>query len=101
MTRRTRLEQAEHLAIAEARWAAGETQRSVAASSGMARSTLQTWCRDVAHGDAPAGLAAFVRTPEGMSWLHRRVLAAHFSITLRAAGGTRRVSAFLELRRRK
>jgi hypothetical protein len=42
-------------------------------------------------------LAAFVRTPDGVSWLHRLVLAAHFIITLRAAGGTRLVSEFLEL----
>jgi hypothetical protein len=97
MTRRTRLEQAEHLAVAEARWAAGETQRGVAAASGVARSTLQAWRREVPHGDPPAGLAAFVRTPDGMSWLHRMVWAAHFSITLRAAGGTRLVSEFLEL----
>jgi hypothetical protein len=97
MTRHTRLEQAEHIAVAEARWAAGETQRGVAAASGVARSTLQAWCREVPHGDPPAGLAAFVRTPDGMSWLHRMVWAAHFSITLRAAGGTRLVSEFLEL----
>ena len=97
MTRRTRLEQAEHIALAEARLAAGETQRGVAAASGVARSTLREWCHEVPHGEAPAGLAAFVRTPEGMSWLHRMVLAAHFSITLRAAGGTRLVSEFLEL----
>ncbi|MFO7639988.1 MAG: DUF6399 domain-containing protein [Candidatus Competibacteraceae bacterium] len=32
-----------------------------------------------------------------MSWLHRLVLAAHLIITLRAAGGTRLVSEFLEL----
>jgi hypothetical protein len=32
-----------------------------------------------------------------MSWLHRMVIAAHFSIRLRAAGGTRLVSEFLEL----
>jgi hypothetical protein len=97
MTRRTRLEQAEHIAVAEARWAAGETQRGVAAASGVARSTLQAWCREVPHGDPPAGSAAFVRTPDGLSWLHRTVWAAHFSITLRAAGGTRLVSEFLEL----
>lgn len=97
MTRRTRLEQAEHLAAAEARLAAGETQRGVAAAAGVARSTLQGWCAEVPPGDPPAGLTAFVRTPEGIAWLHRMVLAAHFSITLRAAGGTRLVSEFLEL----
>ncbi|QQO52777.1 MAG: hypothetical protein N838_04730 [Thiohalocapsa sp. PB-PSB1] len=97
MTRRTRLEQAEHIAAAESRLAAGETQREVAAALGVARSTLLEWCHEQPLGDAPAGLVAFVRTPEGMSWLHRMVIAAHFSITLRAAGGTRLVSEFLEL----
>ncbi|WP_093028410.1 DUF6399 domain-containing protein [Thiocapsa roseopersicina] len=97
MTRRTRLEQAESIAAAETRLATGETQRGVAADMGVARSTLRGWCRDVPHGDSPAGLTAFARTPEGVAWLHRMVLAAHFSITLRAAGGTRLVSEFLEL----
>jgi hypothetical protein len=91
------LEQAEHIAAAEARLAAGETQRGVAADMGVARSTLQGWCRDVPVGDPPAGLTSFARTPDGVAWLHRMVSAAHFSITLRAAGGTRLVSEFLEL----
>ncbi|QVL50527.1 MAG: hypothetical protein KFB96_08920 [Thiocapsa sp.] len=97
MTRRTRLEQAEHIAAAEARLAAGETQRAVATEMGIARSTLRDWCGEVPRGDPPTGLTAFARTPEGIDWLHRLVLAAHFSITLRAAGGTRLVSEFLEL----
>ena len=91
------MEQAESIAAAEMRLAAGETQRAVAADLGVARSTLQGWCRDVPRGDPPAGLTAFARTPDGVAWLHRMVLAAHFSITLRAAGGTRLVSEFLEL----
>ncbi len=97
MTRRTRLDQAEHIAAAEARLAAGETQRAVATEMGIARSTLRDWCGEVPRGDPPTGLTAFARTPEGIAWLHRMVLAAHFSITLRAAGGTRLVSEFLEL----
>lgn len=70
MTRRSRLEQAEHIAAAETRLAAGETQRAVATDMGVARSTLQGWCRDVTGGDPPAGLTVFVRTPEGIAWLH-------------------------------
>ncbi len=97
MTRRTRLEQAEHIASAEMRLATGETQRAVATAMGIARSTLRDWCGDVPRGDPPTGLTAFARTPEGIAWLHRMVLAAQFSITLRAAGGTRLVSEFLEL----
>jgi len=97
VTRRTRRERAEHIAVAEAGLAAGATQRAVAGAAVVARSTLLEWCHEVPHGEAPAGLVAFVRTPEGMAWLHRMVVAAHFSITLRAAGGTRLVSEFLEL----
>ncbi len=97
MTRSTRLEQAEHIAAAEARLSAGETQRGVATDMGLARSTLRDWCGEVPRGDAPTGLTTFARTPDGIAWLHRMVLAAHFSITLRAAGGTRLVSEFLEL----
>jgi len=54
VTRRTRLEQAEHVAAAETRLATGETQRGVAIEMGVARSTLQGWCRDVPGGDPPA-----------------------------------------------
>jgi hypothetical protein len=97
VTRRTRLEQAEHIAAAESRLAAGETQREVAAALGVACSTLLEWCYGQPLGDAQAGLVAFVRIPEGVSWLHRMVIAAHFSIRLQAVGGTRLVSEFLEL----
>ncbi|WP_300988978.1 hypothetical protein [Thiocapsa sp.] len=69
----------------------------MATEMGIARSTLRDWCGEVPRGDPPTGLTAFARTPEGIDWLHRLVLAAHFSITLRAAGGTRLVSEFLEL----
>ena len=97
MTLRTRLAQAELLAVAEVRLAAGQMQRRVAAATGVPRSTLRGWCRQVPRGEPPAGLAAFVLTPEGIAWLQRLVLAAHFSITLRAGGGTRLVSEYLEL----
>ncbi|ESQ09593.1 MAG TPA: hypothetical protein DIW77_11955 [Chromatiaceae bacterium] len=61
------MEQAEHIAVTESRLAAGETQREAAAASGVARSTLLEWCHEQPPGDAPAGLVAFVRTPEGIS----------------------------------
>ena len=46
---------------------------------------------------APAALAAWMETPEGVRWLHQLVLAAHFSITLQGAAGIRVVCQFLEL----
>ena len=95
--RRSRRERAEQLEAAGARLAVGRTQRQVAADLGVARSTLQDWCRPVLIDDAPAALAAFGRTPEGVRWRHRLVLAAHFTMTLRGAAGVRVVCEFLEL----
>jgi len=95
--RRSRLERAEQLQRAETRWAAGQPQRQVAADLGVARSTLRDWRRADPVGAAPAALAAFARTPEGVRWLHRVVLAAHFAITLQGGAGVRVVCQFLEL----
>jgi hypothetical protein len=67
VTRRTRLEQAEHIAVAESWLAVGETQREAATALGVARSTLLEWYHEQPPGDAPAGLVAFVRTPDRMS----------------------------------
>jgi transcriptional regulator with XRE-family HTH domain len=81
------LERAERLQVAEGCWAAGQTQRQVAADVGVARSTLQDWHRADRGGAAPAALAAFVATPEGVQWLHQLVLAAHWVITLQGGAG--------------
>lgn len=96
-TRRSRLRQAQHWEAAEACRAAGRTQRQTAADCGVARSTLQEWCRRSAAGAAPAALAAFVETPEGVRWLQQVVAAAHFTITLLGGAGVRIVCQFLEL----
>ena len=69
--RRSRLEPAEQLGAASARLAAGQSQRQVAAELGLARSTFQEWCQPVAVGAAPAALAAWVETAEGVRWLHQ------------------------------
>ena len=95
--RRSRLERAERLQVAEGCWAAGQTQRQVAADVGVARSTLQDWHRADRGGAAPAALAAFVATPEGVQWLHQLVLAAQWVITLQGGAGVRVVCQFLEL----
>ena len=96
MKRRSRLERAEQLGTATARVAAGQPQRQVAADLGLARNTLQEWCKPLAVGAAPAVLAAWVETPEGVRWLHQLVWAAHFSIPLQfsaAAPGWRAAMA--------
>ncbi len=95
---RSRLKRAEQLEAAEARLSAGQTQREVVAALGVARSSLQDWRRAESGGAAtPAPLAAFVATAQGVQWLHRLVLAAHFAITLRGGAGVRVVCQFLEL----
>ncbi len=94
---RNRLERAEKLMAAETRLSAGQTQRQVAAELGVARSTLQGWRRASARDAVPAALAAFIATPEGVRWLQRMVLAAHFAITLRGGAGVRVVCEFLQL----
>ena len=73
MKHRSRLERAEQRGAAVARLATGQPQRHVAADLGVARSTLQDWCKPTPVGAAPALLAAFVATPEGVQWLHQRV----------------------------
>lgn len=95
--RHTRLERAEQREAAAARLATGEPQRQVAADLGVARSTLQDWCKSAPVGAAPAALAAFVETAEGVCWLRQVVLAAHFAITLQGGAGVRVVCQFLEL----
>lgn len=97
MRRRSRLERAQQRETAAARLAVGQPQRQVAADLGLARSTLQDWCKPAPHGAAPAVLAAFLETPEGVQWLHELVLAAHFTITLQGGAGVRVVCQFLEL----
>ena len=97
MKQRSRLERAEQRGAAVARLATGQPQRHVAAALGVARSTLQDWCKPPPLGAAPAVLAAFVATPEGVQWLHQLLVAAHFVITLQGGVGVRMVCQFLEL----
>jgi hypothetical protein len=96
-TRRSRLRPAQHWEAAQARRAAGRTQRQSAADCGVARSTLQDWCRRPVAGAAPAALAAFVETAEGVRWRQQLVVAAPFTITLQGGAGVRVVCEFLEL----
>lgn len=97
MARRTRRERAEKLDQAQARLAQGQTQRGVAQQMGVPRSTLQGWLDAGPGGEVPAALAQFCATAEGVAWLHRLVLAAHWVITLLGGAGIRPVCTFLEL----
>ncbi|WP_242464817.1 hypothetical protein [Halorhodospira abdelmalekii] len=62
----------------------------------MARGTLRHWLASDAGIEAPAGLAAFCATPEGIAWLQRALVAAHWCISERGGAGIRVVMEFLE-----
>lgn len=93
----SRREQAEKLSEARAGLRAGCSQRQMAARLKVARSTLQDWHNRPVPQQAPAALAAFIETPDGVEWLHRQVIAAHLVITLLAGAGVRVVCQFLEM----
>lgn len=90
-----RLDRARHRqAVAQAQQD-GQSQRAAVTSAGVARSTLRHWNASPAT-PAPAALAAFVETPEGVVWLRRILVAAHWSIGEQGGAGVRVVCDFLE-----
>jgi len=97
MARQGRLEQARTLNEARALGSAEFSERQLAKQLGVARSTLQGWKARAEASDCPTALAQFVESPEGVQWLHRQVIAAHFAITLLGGAGVRVVCQFLEL----
>jgi hypothetical protein len=97
MGRRGRLEQASKLTEVQALRSIGLSERQTAERLGVARSTLREWSTRAQPGDCPAALAEFLKSPEGVEWLHRQVIAAHFAITLLGGAGVRVVCAFLQL----
>jgi hypothetical protein len=90
-----RLDRAKHLhAVAQAQQD-GQSQRAAVTGAGVARSTLRHWNASPATS-APAALSAFVETPEGVVWLRRILVAAHWSIGEQGGAGVRVVCDFLE-----
>ncbi|SDX71760.1 hypothetical protein SAMN05421783_1721 [Thiocapsa roseopersicina] len=90
-----RLDRAKHRhAVAQARQD-GQSQRAAVSGAGVARSTLRHWNASPAPS-APAALSAFVETPEGVVWLRRILVAAHWSIGEQGGAGVRVVCDFLE-----
>ncbi|HSO81622.1 DUF6399 domain-containing protein [Thiocapsa sp.] len=73
----------------------GQSQRAAATVAGVARSILRHWNAPPAIA-APAVLSAFVETPEGVVWLRRILVAAHWSIGEQGGVGVRVVCDFLE-----
>jgi hypothetical protein len=93
VTRRSRLERAQQRGAAEARWAAGEPLRQVAAALGVPRSTLRRWRKALPlEGRAaeclPAEVASAWATPAGLRWLCRLVVVAPDHHAARGGGPT-------------
>ncbi|MBK5932319.1 DUF6399 domain-containing protein [Halochromatium salexigens] len=77
---------------------AGQSQRAAITSAGVARSTVRHWNAPAeTSAAAPAALAAFIETPEGVEWLRRVQMAAHWCICEQGGAGVRVVCDFLEL----
>jgi len=74
----------------------GHSERSFSKASGVPRTTLQYWRTRRAHIEAAPRVVAFFESPEGVVFLERLTLAAHFVMTLMGHCGIRLVSTFLE-----
>ena len=61
------------------------------------QSTLQHWLRRKEGIDADPKVVAFFESPEGVTFLHRLVLGAHFVMTLLGPCGVRLVCTYLEI----
>jgi hypothetical protein len=91
-----RLERAERLCAVAQEQQGGQSQRAAAASAGVARSTLRHWSAPKPTV-APSALVRFAETPEGVQWLRRILVSAHWCITELGGAGIRVVDEFLEL----
>ena len=75
----------------------GLAQRKQAKQLGVSRGRLRHWRHREKSNGAPLQEVAFFESPAGLDLLHRILLAAHVTITLRGSGGVRQVCEFLEL----
>ncbi len=92
-----RLARAEHVSAVTAAQHQGQSQREAIAAVGVPRSTVRHWTRPAAAPAAPAALAAFIETPDGVQWRRTLVMAAHWCIGEVGGAGVRVVCQFLEL----
>lgn len=76
---------------------ASASQRQLAEQLEVPRSTLQHWLTRQDAIDASPAVVAFFESPDGVAFLHRLVLAAHFVMTLLGPCGIRLVCVLLEL----
>jgi hypothetical protein len=67
----------------------GQSGRSFSKASGVPRTTLQYWRARRSSIEAAPCVVGFFESPEGVVFLERLVLAAHFVMTLMGRWGTR------------
>ena len=91
--RHSRAEQVSRLSSATP----GLAQRKQAEQLGISRGRLRHWQKRQKSNGAPLQEVAFFESPAGLDLLHRVLVAAHMTITLRGSGGVRQVCEFLEL----
>lgn len=75
---------------------ASASQRQLAEQLAVPRSTLQHWLTRQEASDASPAVVAFFESPDGVAFLHRLVLAAHFVMTLLGPCGIRLVCVLRE-----
>jgi hypothetical protein len=75
----------------------GLAQRKQAKQLGVSRGRLRHWRQREKSNGAPLQEVAFFESPAGLDLLHRVLVAAHITVTLRGSGGVRQVCEFLEL----
>lgn len=74
-----------------------QSQRQWAGNQGIPRSTLQHWIKRKQTLDASPALVGFFESPDGLAFLHRVVIAAHFAFTKDGVASIHNMSNFLEL----
>jgi hypothetical protein len=95
--RRTRERIATQLAAYEAILATGVSQQTAADELALPRTTVEYWRQRKAGLDSDPELVAFFESPVGAAFLHRLVLAAHFTMSFLGACGIRVVCQYLAL----
>lgn len=74
-----------------------QNQSQWSAEHGIPRTTLSYWLQRKDRLDASAALIEFFESPDGVAFLHRLVVAAHFEFTKNGVASIHNVSNFLDL----
>ncbi len=75
----------------------GISERELAKTLGIPRTTLQHWQERRENIDEDPDVVAFFTSPTGVAFMHRLIIAVHFVTSFLGPGGVRLVCKFLEL----